>query len=42
MKERKSKLGMGRKKKRGKGEGVVGFRAMPRGRVAPHDNLANP
>jgi hypothetical protein len=33
MRESKAKLGMGRGKKRGKGEDVAGSRAVPRGRM---------
>jgi hypothetical protein len=42
MKERKSKLGMGTGKRKGRGEVVVSFKAMLRGRAMPCDNLANP
>jgi hypothetical protein len=34
MRERKLELGMGRGKRRGKGDEVTGSRAMPHGRVA--------
>jgi hypothetical protein len=38
----KIKLGMGTRKRKGRGEVVVSFRAMLRGRAMLCDNLANP
>jgi hypothetical protein len=42
MKEKKSKLNMGRRETRGKGEGVANFRVVLGGKAIRHNDLANP